>query len=87
MLVALTLCSGVLPACAPETDGAVVFDQHCASCHREPLWPRAPNLEMMQDWAPDVIVTALSAGAMTEEGRELTVRERMAVAEYISSWR
>ncbi len=42
---------------------------------------------MMQGWAPDVIVTALSAGAMEEEGRELTVRERMAVAEYISSWR
>lgn len=71
-------------ACAPEPDGALLFSEHCASCHIDPLFPRAPSLDMMQGWNPEVIVTALGSGIMEEQGRELTVVERTAVADYIS---
>ena len=39
-------------ACAPEPEGAVLFSEHCASCHLDPLFPRAPYLDMMQGWNP-----------------------------------
>ena len=81
--IALLVLSS-LRACAPEPDGAVVFSEHCASCHLDPLFPRAPHLEMMQGWNPEVIVTALSSGIMEEQGRGLSAVERTAVADYIS---
>ena len=81
---ALLVCCLGLIACAPEPDGAVVFSEHCSSCHLAPLFPRAPHLEMMEGWNPDMIVTTLVTGLMEEQGRELTVSERTAVAEYIS---
>ena len=61
-----------------------MFTEHCASCHLAPLFPRAPHLEMMEGWNPDMIVTTLVTGLMEEQGRDLTVSERTAVAEYIS---
>jgi hypothetical protein len=39
---------------------------------------------MLEGWNPDLIVTTLATGLMEEQGRELTPRERVAVAEYIS---
>ena len=71
-------------ACAPDPDGAVLFSEHCGSCHLDPLWPRAPHFDMMQGWNPEVIITALSSGIMEEQGRELSGVERTAVANYIS---
>ena len=85
VLALLALSCSVFAACAPEPDGAAVFDEHCATCHLEPLWPRAPNVEMLQQsWTPDLIISALSTGVMEEQGRALTSRERAAVAEFIS---
>ena len=73
-----------LCACLPEPDGAVLFSENCASCHLDPLFPRAPHLKMMEGWDPEVIVTALSSGIMEEQGRGLSLVERTAVADYIS---
>ena len=84
VVIAPLILSVALLACAPEPDGAVVFSEYCASCHLDPLWPRAPHLDMMQGWNPEVIMTALSSGIMEEQGRPLGARERTAVAEYIS---
>ena len=84
VLIALLLLSLVPAACAPGPDGAVIFTEHCASCHLDPLYPRAPPLDMMTGWNPEVIVTALSSGLMELQGQELTPSERSAVAEYIS---
>lgn len=81
---ALLLVTLVLSACSPEPDGAVVFSDHCAACHLAPLYPRAPHLDMMEGWNPDLIVMTLVTGLMEEQGRELTPPERSAVAEYIS---
>ena len=83
VFIALVVLSFTL-ACAPKPDGAVLFSEHCGSCHLDPLWPRAPHFDMMQGWNPEVIVTALSSGIMEEEGRELSGVERTAVANYIS---
>ncbi len=73
-----------LCACLPEPDGAALFSEHCASCHLDPLYPRAPHLKMMEGWDPAVIGTALSSGIMEEQGRGLSLVERTAVADYIS---
>lgn len=83
-LVSVLLLLGFPRACAPEPDGAVLFLEHCASCHLDPLFPRAPHLDMMQGWNREVIVTALSSGIMVEQGRELSATEQTAVADYIS---
>ncbi len=64
--------------------GTVVFSELCASCHQEPLFPRAPHREMLEGWNPDLIVMTLDTELMEEQGRELTGNERMTVAEYIS---
>ena len=84
VVIALLLLSLAALACAPEPDGAVVFTEYCASCHLDPLFPRAPHLAMMQGWNPAVILTALSSGLMEEQGRSRGARERTAVAEHIS---
>ena len=75
---------GSLRACLPEPDGAVLFSKNCASCHLDPLFPHAPHLKMMEGWDPEVIVMALSSGIMEEQGRGLSLVERIAVADYIS---
>lgn len=82
--LALLLISVAPLACSTAPDGAVVFSEHCASCHLEPLYPRAPHLDMLEGWNPDLIVMTLATGLMEEQGRELTPPERIAVAEYIS---
>ncbi len=84
VFVAFLLLSMASLACAPEPDGAVVFTEHCSLCHLDPLFPRALPIDMMQSWNPDLIVTALSSGLMEEQGRELSARERRAVADFIT---
>ena len=84
LTIALAVVSLTALACAPEPDGAVVFADHCALCHLDPLWPRAPHLDMMEGWTPELIMTTLTTGLMQEQGRLLTAREQRSVADFIS---
>ena len=84
LVLALSLVSLTSLACAPEPDGAVVFADHCASCHVDPLFPRAPHLDMMKGWRPELIVMTLTTGLMQEQGQLLTSKEQRSVAEFIS---
>lgn len=71
-------------SCAPAADGAVVFEDHCASCHLDPLYPRAPPIDMLQEWSVDLVLMTLETGLMAEQGQALTSDERRAVADFIS---
>ena len=84
LIVALAVVSLTSLACAPEPDGAIVFANHCASCHLDPLFPRAPPLDMMQGWRPELIVMTLTTGLMQEQGQLLTSPEQRSVADFIS---
>ena len=84
LALALAVVSLTSLACASEPDGAVVFADHCASCHLDPLFPRAPALDMMQGWRPELIVMTLTTGLMQEQGQLLTSQEQRSVAEFIS---
>ena len=84
LTLALAVVSLTSLACTPEPDGAVVFADHCASCHLDPLFPRAPPLDMMQGWRPELIVMTLTTGLMQEQGQLLTSQEHRSVAEFIS---
>ena len=84
LVIALTVVSLTSLACVPEPDGAVVFANHCASCHLDPLYPRAPPLDMMQGWRPELIVMTLTTGLMQEQGQLLTSPEQRSVADFIS---
>ena len=84
LIIALAVVCLTSLACAPEPDGAVVFADHCALCHLDPLWPRAPHLDMMQGWTPELIVMTLTTGLMQEQGQLLTSQEQRSVADFIS---
>jgi polyvinyl alcohol dehydrogenase (cytochrome) len=82
MLSLVLVALGVsVPALAQ--DGRALFDARCASCHAG-ADPRIPAVSQLRQRASESIVDALTIGAMREQGRELTVAERRAIAEYLA---
>jgi polyvinyl alcohol dehydrogenase (cytochrome) len=78
-------CLLATPLFAQTPDGAAVFQKACASCHVNPAADsRAPTREALGQFAPEVILTALTTGKMFRQGAELTDAERRAVAGYVS---
>ena len=78
---------GLASACSSGPDGAAVFEEHCASCHVDPLYPRAPPVDLLVGWSSELVLMTLETGLMAEKGRELTGAERRAVSEFISGGR
>jgi polyvinyl alcohol dehydrogenase (cytochrome) len=73
-------------ACAVATqaqDGRTLFEARCTTCHGT-ADARTPSVAALRDRPPQIIVDALSTGAMREQGSDLTVAERRAIAEYIA---
>ena len=78
-------CLVATPLFAQTPDGVAVFQKACASCHvNTAADSRAPTREALGQFAPEVILTALTTGKMFRQGAELTDAERRAVAGYIS---
>jgi polyvinyl alcohol dehydrogenase (cytochrome) len=78
-------CLVATPLFAQIPDGAAVFQNACASCHVNPAADsRAPTREALGQFAPEVILTALTTGKMFRQGAELTDAERRRVAGYVS---
>ena len=73
-----------VPSRAQTTDGAALFDKHCAACHGGAGVERAPSQDALRQRSPESILTALVSGVMTAQGAQLTEREQRAVAEYVS---
>jgi polyvinyl alcohol dehydrogenase (cytochrome) len=72
-------------AFAQAPNGQALYDKACASCHQQPAADsRAPNREALQQFSPEMIVTALTTGRMTQQGYALSEAERKAVAELLA---
>ena len=71
-------------ALAQATNGAALFDNHCASCHAG-TDARVPSVAALRQRTPDAIVAALVSGVMRQQGAELSDAERRAVAEFLSA--
>ena len=63
--------------------GRALVERHCASCHAGDD-PRVPTLAELRQRTPQAILTALTAGAMREQGSALTEAERLTVAEFLA---
>lgn len=75
--------AGVTPAGA-QTEGAALFDRHCAMCHVGVDTGRAPSRDALGQRTPESILNALVAGVMATQGAVLTEVERRRVAEYLA---
>lgn len=68
---------------AQEIDGAAVFESECLDCH-DGSDERAMTREALGELVPEVIVRALTSGAMRYQGLRLSAAERRAVAVYLT---
>ena len=69
-------------ASAP-VDGAAVFNNQCAACHRNDNDMRAPEAAALRQMSKRSILATLETGEMRWEGRRLTKPQRVAVADYL----
>ena len=72
------------PAAAQDPDGEALFEEHCAACHLGNVVPRVLAIDNMRAVPPAAIVGALTDGIMQQQGAELSLEERRAVAEFIT---
>jgi polyvinyl alcohol dehydrogenase (cytochrome) len=68
---------------APQPDGRALFENHCTACHAA-TDQRIPSIAELRARSPESIVTALTTGAMQQQGGELSAAEKRAVAEYLA---
>ena len=66
-------------------EGATVFAAQCAECHSEAQSGRTPSRFSLSSLSARAILAALTDGVMRSEGEDLTLEQRTAVAEYLSS--
>lgn len=85
-LAALTsMMSGVAWGMAPAPDASAVFQQYCAVCHAAATPVEGvPNLEVLQQLAPEAILNAMVNGKMRPQAVALTDAQRVAVAEFLA---
>ena len=62
------------------------FRQNCASCHSGGV-PKAPHLAAFPLMRPEVVLSALTEGAMVEQARELDYAEKVELAEFLTGQR
>lgn len=63
--------------------GALLYAENCALCHEGSV-PKAPHFNWLELLAPATIVNALEGGVMAAQGAELTPKEHLLIAEYIT---
>ena len=79
----------VLVPCAGQAQpigGAILFEQHCASCHGSPgPDSRAPDRETLRQFTPERVLEALTSGAMAATVQGLTNQDKRDVAEWATA--
>jgi len=55
-----------------------LYDKSCASCHQQPArgLTARPNRDTLRQFSPEMIVTSLTTGRMTQQGYALSETER-----------
>jgi polyvinyl alcohol dehydrogenase (cytochrome) len=81
-LPAFDACCGK-PAAPP--DGAALFSQKCASCHRPGNDMRAPAPEALHQMSKTAILAALESGRMKWEGKLLSEGKKNAIGDYLAA--
>ena len=66
-----------------SVDGASVFNNNCAACHRNDNDMRAPEPSALREMSRGSILAALETGEMRWVGRTLSKPERVAVVNYL----
>jgi polyvinyl alcohol dehydrogenase (cytochrome) len=66
-------------------DGATLFAQKCATCHKPNNDMRAPAPEALHHMTKTAIMAALESGRMKWEGRLLTSAKRNAIADFLAA--
>ena len=66
-------------------DGAKLFSTFCATCHVDDAQSRAPNLSILRQLNPEHVLSALEKGSMVKVGAERSRKERIALAEFVTS--
>jgi polyvinyl alcohol dehydrogenase (cytochrome) len=73
---------------APERRGTefgfAVFQQHCVSCHGNPVFHSAPAPATLRTMSPERIYTALTTGVMKSIGDTLSEEDRRRVSESLA---
>jgi polyvinyl alcohol dehydrogenase (cytochrome) len=84
---ALCLASGEAQTAPATPDGALLFKEHCSTCHVRggTKGSAAPSVEVLGQKTQEEILRALESGAMTIYGNRMIEAERRAVAAYLSS--
>ena len=80
LLILLFFCSTGL--C---DDGALIFNQKCAACHRAGSGTRAPVPEVLNKMSRRSILSSLETGLMKTQGAGLTPSDRALVAAYLGT--
>ena len=82
LLFAATCTKHKTPA---PVDGAAIFENKCANCHRADSGSKAPLPDGLRQMSRESILAALESGKMKWEGRWLSKAQRAAVADYLGS--
>jgi polyvinyl alcohol dehydrogenase (cytochrome) len=64
--------------------GKRLYEENCAACHDGNV-PRAPQQYVLRQMDPTAIISALTDGAMKQQGAALKPVERRQIAEYLTS--
>lgn len=84
-ICAIVFLTGCSRKPSPPPDGAALFQQRCASCHRVDNDMRAPLPEALHQMSKGAILTALKSGRMKWEGRMLSDAKKNAIADYLAA--
>ena len=72
-------------AASNHPDGARVFQEKCAVCHRNSQATGAPQQAVLSQLSQTYILRALESGNMKSVGDQLTKSQRLAVAQFLSA--
>jgi polyvinyl alcohol dehydrogenase (cytochrome) len=66
-------------------DPEALYKANCAMCHDATGAGRAPSRAGLQQTSPEIIVDALEAGIMKQQGAKLSAAERISLAEFLTA--
>jgi polyvinyl alcohol dehydrogenase (cytochrome) len=85
LALTLLLTGCITRQAAAPPDGAAIFANKCAVCHRPDSGSKAPLPDGLRQMSRQSILAALETGKMKWEGAWLTKAQRNAVADYLGS--
>lgn len=76
------VCAAMLPAAAE--DGALLFEKHCALCHKDPPVNRAPLPDALMKLPAAQIRQSMESGSMKEQSAALHAEQRAELVRFLT---